>query len=434
MLSERRHNGLIKIITGARRVGKSYLLNELFYRELLADGVKETQIIRFAFDVDEDVDLLDRFFPEEETRLRQRGGSFTVNAKKFRAFIAEKVCKDKTTYLLLDEIQLLDHFTGTLNGFLRQKNLDVYVTGSNSRFLSSDIATEFRGRGSVIHVFPLVFSEYMQGNGQNHAGAWREYIETGGIPLVALMKTREERRSYLRMLCEEIYLKDVISRNSIHKTEELEETFDIVASMIGGQINALRIANTFRTVKKKNITDDTISKYLAYFEEAFLVSKARRYSIRGRKLIGSPYKLYFEDVGIRNARLHFRQIEESHLMENIIYNELRYRGFTVNAGEMTVGEKTGRRDKNGAEIYEQKSLEVDFVAEAGSGKYYIQSALSMESAEKALQEKRSLYHINDSFRKIVVTRNDLHMTRDEKGVMVVDLFEFLENDSLLQES
>ena len=426
-LIERRQNGLIKVITGARRAGKSYLMNQLYYSYLLQSGVPKTNIIRFAFDSDEDIDLLDAYYPTEETRIWQKNGTFLVNAKKFRVYIKDKTGEENTYYLLLDEVQMLENFVSTLNGFLRHNNYDVYVTGSNSKFLSSDIATEFKGRGTVVHVLPLTFSEYMEGeDGEVNASvAWKEYIVTGGIPLVAKMSSEEEKESYLRMLCEESYLKDIIVHNRLRKKNELGDTFNILASMIGSPLNSKRVANTFLSVVKKDISEDTINTFIGYFEDAFIVSKALKYNIRGRKYIGSPFKLYFEDIGVRNARLNFRQIEEPHIMENIIYNELRFRGFNVDVGEVNVSEKTDRIDVNGKAIYAQKALEVDFIASKGGRKYYIQSALSMADPEKQLQEKKSLYYIDDSFKKIVVAKNGLKPSYDENGVLTIDLFDFL---------
>ena len=427
-LRSRKHNGLIKVITGMRRSGKSFLMNVLLYEALLREGVPARQIIRFAFDGDEDIDLLDAYFPEEPTRKKDGRNGPVINAKKFRAYIKERTNDSQPFYLLLDEVQLLEGFTGTLNGFLRHRNYDVYVTGSNSRFLSSDIATEFKGRGSVVHVLPLTFREYCEGLGLSPLQAWPDYLETGGIPLVALMKSREERMVYLKNLCEETYLKDIIQHHHIRKTEELGETLDVIASTIGSPVNTLKLTNTFKSVTHRNITDDTISAFLDCFEDSFLISRAGRYDIRGRKYIGALHKLYFEDVGVRNARLNFRQIEETHLMENILYNELRYRGYNVDIGEVCVREKTERKDRNGKEIYAQKALEVDFVATSGSRKIYLQSALSITDAEKEAQEKRSLYHIDDSFTKIIVTKNGLHTWTDDKGVIITDLFHYLMTD------
>ena len=424
-LKAREKNSLIKIITGCRRAGKSYLLNEIFYDYLVKKGIPESNVIKFAFDSDEDIDFLERYFPDEETKIFQKNGSYLINAKKFRAFIKERTNDSEDFYLLLDEVQLLENFVGTLNSYLRHKNFDIYVTGSNSKFLSSDIVTEFKGRGTEIHILPLAFSEYFEGLGLSPETAWKTYVVYGGIPLVALMKTEEEKVSYLKNLCEETYLKDIIQHNGIRKQTELSETFDMLSSMIGTPVNALKLANTFKSITKKNITDSTITTFVEYLENAFVVSKARKFNIKGKKYISSPVKIYFEDIGVRNARLNFRQIEETHIMENIIYNELRYRGFSVDAGEVSVSEKTERIDANGKNIYVQKSLEVDFIATLGSRKQYIQSALSIDSAEKSAQEKKSLYYIDDSFEKVIVTKNGLKPIQDEKGVVTMDLFDFL---------
>lgn len=431
-LIERKQNGLIKVITGARRAGKSYLLNELYYKYLLNLGVPSTNIIRFAFDSDEDIDLLDAYIPEESTKIGQKTDMLYVNAKKFRAYIKDKTNDKDNFYLLLDEVQLLDNFVGTLNGLLRHTNYDIYVTGSNSKFLSSDIATEFKGRGTVVHVLPLAFSEYMQGTELSPERAWREYVVTGGIPLVAQMRSEEEKYTYLKNLCEETYLKDIITHNRIKKKVELGDTFNILASMIGSPVNAKKITDTFKTNLDKGITRDTIIDYIDYFQDAFVVSRANKYNIKGRKYIGSPFKLYFEDVGVRNARLNFRQIEENHIMENILYNELRYRGFNVDVGEVNINEKTDRIDVNGKPIYAKKALEVDFIATKGDQKFYIQSALSMESEEKQMQEKKSLYYIDDSFKKIVVAKTGLNPTYDDEGVLTIDLFDFLLDEKVLE--
>ncbi|MBQ3883845.1 MAG: ATP-binding protein [Succinivibrio sp.] len=430
-LIDRKNNGLIKVITGARRSGKSYLLNELFYSSLIAQGISKKNIIRFSFDSDEDIDLLDEYLKDTPSKIKSTNNEIEVNSKKFRAYIKDKTNENEDFYLFLDEIQLLENFIGTLNGLLKHKNFDIYVTGSNSRFLSSDIATEFKGRGTIIHVLPLVFSEYVENTQQDITKAWKDYIVTGGIPLVANMQKDEEKNNYLKLLAEETYLKDIIQRHNLKKKNEIGDTFNILASTIGAPLNIRRITNTFKSVMNKDISELTISNFIDYFEDAFVISKAQKYNIKGRKYIGSPFKLYFEDVGVRNARLNFRQIEETHLMENIIYNELRYRGFNVDVGEVNVSEKTERTDVNGKNIYEQKKLEVDFIASKGNEKYYIQSALSMSDPEKQLQEKRSLYYIDDSFKKIVVSRTGLKPSFDEKGILVVDLFDFLLNEKYM---
>jgi predicted AAA+ superfamily ATPase len=430
-LIDRKNNGLIKVITGARRSGKSYLLNELFYSSLIAQGISKKNIIRFSFDSDEDIDLLDEYLKDTPSKIKSTNNEIEVNSKKFRAYIQDKTNENEDFYLFLDEIQLLENFIGTLNGLLKHKNYDIYVTGSNSRFLSSDIATEFKGRGTIIHVLPLVFSEYVENTQQDITKAWKDYIVTGGIPLVANMQKDEEKNNYLKLLAEETYLKDIIQRHNLKKKNEIGDTFNILASTIGAPLNIRRITNTFKSVMNKDISELTISNFIDYFEDAFVISKAQKYNIKGRKYIGSPFKLYFEDVGVRNARLNFRQIEETHLMENIIYNELRYRGFNVDVGEVNVSEKTERTDVNGKNIYEQKKLEVDFIATKGNEKYYIQSALSMSDPEKQLQEKRSLYYIDDSFKKIVVSRTGLKPSFDDKGILVVDLFDFLLNEKYM---
>ena len=427
-LRSRKQNGLIKIITGARRSGKSYILNELYYRDLIASGVQSGRIIRFAFDSDEDIDQLDYYFPDEPTRIRIKKDVYVVNAKKFRAFIADRTNDSDEYYILLDEVQLLDGFVGTLNGFLKHQNFDVYVTGSNSKFLSSDIATEFKGRGSVVHILPLVFSEYMQGTVKPVAEAWKEYIVMGGIPLVAHMESEAEKIDYLKQLCEDVYINDIIVRNEVKKKDEISDVFDVMASVIGSPVNISKITDTFRSVTKKKLTDDTVASFVGYFEEAFVLSRVKKYSIKGRRYIGAPFKVYFEDVGVRNARLNFRQIEETHLMENIIYNELRYRGFSVDFGEVSINERSDRIDVNGKPIYSQKSLEVDFVATLGNRKYYLQSALSMNDIQKSEQEKRSLLNIDDSFQKIVITKNGLNASSDDNGILTVDLFDFLLNE------
>lgn len=430
-LVAREHDGLVKIITGTRRAGKSYLLNEIFYRHLISHGISKKNIIRFAFDIDEDTDKLDVFLPGEPTKLFIQKDQYKVNAKKFRLFIASLTTDDEEYYLLLDEVQLLDGFVGTLNGFLRHRNFDVYVTGSNSRLLSTDIATEFKGRGSVVHVLPLSFSEYLSGFSLSKEDCWKNYIETGGIPLVAAMASQEERITYLTGLCEETYLKDIIIHNNVRNPSEISDLFDVLASTIGCPMNPTNIVRTFKSVKHKDVCDDTMEKYLGFFIDSFVVAKARKYDVKGRQYIGSPYKLYFEDIGVRNARLGFRQIEEPHIMENIIFNELRYRGFLVDVGEVKMYEKTDRLDKNGKSIYEGKSLEVDFIATQGSKKYYIQSSLEVPSEQKEQQEKKPLWYIDDSFKKIIVTKDILNVRRDEYGIMTINLFDFLLNPNSL---
>lgn len=431
-LIARKHNGLIKIVTGTRRAGKSFLLNELFYLHLLNDGVREKDIIRFAFDVDEDVDKLDKYFQNEPTKIKVNN-YYVVNAKKFRAYIAERTNDVDYFYLILDEIQLLDNFVGTLNGFLRKRNFDVYVTGSNSKFLTSDIATEFRGRGSEVHVWPLTFKEYYEEIRGDVNNAWNDYLTYGGIPLIANL-SEEEKKIYLDGLYKEIYLKDIVTRNNIRKKDDLDELFNVLASSIGAYTNPLKIVNTFQSVLHKKISNDSVKQYIEYLENAFLISKALRYNIKGRKYLGTPFKVYFEDVGVRNSILNFRQVEETHLMENIIYNELRYRGFSVDVGVVDSFVQTNKKDKNDNIIYENNPLEIDFVANSGASKFYIQSALNISDDDKLKQEKNSLYKLSDGFKKFLITKNGLKPTKDDFGVTTMDLFEFLlDEESLSKE-
>ena len=429
-LAAMRWNGLVKVITGSRRAGKSYLLNELFYRFLIAEGVPEQRIIRFAFDSDEDIDRLDAFADGEPVRIRDKRAGYLVNAKVFRKYVASLI-DDGRFYLFLDEVQLLENFVGTLNSYLRHRNLDVYATGSNSKFLSKDIATEFKGRSSELHVQPLTFAEYVHGTGKEVAKAWADYIVTGGIPLVAQMGDMQEQVQYLKNLTVETYLKDIIQRNDVRKKTELSDTFDMLASTVACPVNPTRLANTFKSLGHGDISPETVNRFIGFFLDAFVARKTLRYDIKGKRYIDSPFKIYFEDIGVRNARLNFRQVEEPHIMENILFNELCYRGFNVDVGEIGISEDTGRTDRNGHAIYGTKSLEVDFVATLGSRKYYVQSALAMGTAQKAAQEKRPLYAIDDSFKKIVVTRNGLHPSLDEKGVVTMDLFDFLMDEGSL---
>ena len=425
-------NGLVKIITGVRRAGKSFILNELFYNSLISQGVLQKNIIRFAFDADEDIDRLEPFANGEPVKIADKKLGYIINAKVFRRYIASQINDSDKFYIFLDEVQLLDNFVGTLNSYLRHANLDIYVTESNSRFLSSDIVTEFKGRSTEVHVQPLTFAEYMESSSKTISESWADYIIAGGIPLVARMQNVEEQIKYLENLVKETYLKDVVQRNGVRKEQALSETLQVIASSIGAPVNPRKLSNTFISHGYGEITSETVSRFIDYYSDAFLVSKAQKYNIKGKKYIDSLFKIYFEDIGVRNALLNFRQIEESHIMENVIYNELRYRGYNVDIGEMNIAENTGRKDKNNHDIYSQKSLEIDFIATLGSEKYYIQSALAMPTEEKSLQEKRSLYYIDNSFKKIVVTKNGLHATRDNRGVITMDLFDFLLNEDSLK--
>lgn len=327
---------------------------------------------------------------------------------------------------MLDEVQMLQEFEEVLNSLLHIRNADIYVTGSNSKFLSKDVITEFRGRGDEIHIYPLTFKEFMEAYDGDMYRGWAEYVVYGGLPLTVTMKTEEQKISYLTNLFKETYLKDIIERHHIEKTQELEDLVNILASAIGSLTNPPKIEATFKRAIQSTISLNTIRQYIEYLEDAFIINKANRYNVKGRKYIGTPLKYYFEDVGLRNARLGFRQVEETHLMENIIYNELRSRGYTVDIG---VVEKRGT-DENGKEYKNQ--LEIDFVANLGSKRYYIQSAFSMPTEEKRIQEKASLVNVNDSFKKIIVVKDVVNVTRDEDGITTMSIYDFLLKENSLE--
>lgn len=417
-LALRMNNGLVKVITGIRRSGKSYLLFTLFYEYLLSHGVDEKQIIQVSLD-DEDY---------EELR----------DPKALSAFLRSATPDNSTPYyIFLDEVQyaiseeerkgsLPPRIYGVLNGLLRRHNIDIYITGSNSRFLSSDILTEFRGRGDEVHVFPLTFAEFMQTRSDNVYHAWADYVEYGGLPLVAGMPTPEQKIRYLTSLFTETYLKDVIEHNHLKKTQELDNLVDVLASTTGSLTNPSKICATFESELHSSISVNTIRAYIGYLEDAFLISPAQRYDIKGRKYIGAVLKYYFEDVGLRNARLGFRQIEESHLMENVIYNELRSRGFNVDVG--VVHKRT--KDNHGRNT--DSMLEVDFVANLGSRRYYLQSAYALPDTEKEKQEKASLIRVDDSFKKIVIVKDIINVARDNDGIVTLGLFDFLLNQDSLE--
>ena len=414
-------NGFIKVITGIRRSGKSYLLNNIFYNYLIENGVDENHIIKFAFDSGQDLlkigeDLMD---------LDILSGERLVNPKKFLEYVFARTNNDEKYYILLDEVQLLASFEQVLNGFLRQKNFDVYVTGSNSKFLSKDVITEFAGRGDEIHIMPLVFSEFLQSYDGDKEDAFAEYQVFGGLPAQTLMKSDEDKMNYLKNQLSNVYLRDIVNRYDVRLNSELEDLLNILASGISTLTNPSKIESTFLSVKKTKISANTIDKYIDYFEDSFLIKRVHRYDVKGRKYIGTPYKIYFEDVGLRNARLNFRQIEPTHLMENIIYNELRYRGYMVDVGTV-IKREYGPNDKD-----VKKQLEVDFIANLGSKKYYIQSAYSISSKEKLEQEKASLINIDDSFKKIIVVKDRIKPSLDEHGILTINLFDFLlDMDSL----
>ena len=404
-LKRREKNGLIKIVTGVRRCGKSYLLLNLFHDYLLDKGVKEDHIIEIALD-----DRSNKELRDPDNMLE---------------YVKEHIVDRDTYYIILDEVQLLAEFEDVLNSFMHIRNADVYVTGSNSKFLSSDLVTEFRGRGDEIRIFPLSFREYCSAFKGSADEAWDDYFTFGGLPLILSRETAEEKAEYLMSLFQKVYLSDIVDRHKVRNREELDELVDILASSVGSLTNPLKLSNTFKTVKKKTISDKTLKNYIDYLTNAFLLSKAVRYDIRGRKYIGSPAKYYFEDVGLRNVRLNFRQTEENHIMENIIYNELRVRGYHVDVGLV---EQFGKDSDNKTT---KKQLEVDFVVSRGSEKYYIQSAFAMPTPEKRAQEERPLNAIGDSFKKIIIVRDNIKARRNEMGIMTIGIRNFLLDEKSL---
>ena len=404
-LIESRQNGFIKVITGIRRCGKSYLLNVLFYHYLLENGVADDHIIR--------VDLEDRMNKE----LR--------DPDVMLHYVHDRIKDNELYYIIIDEVQLMDEFVDVLNSFQHIDNADTYVTGSNSHFLSSDIPTEFRGRGETINVYPLSFSEFFSAKGGDKQDAWREYYTYGGLPLIQSFDTEQKKINYLKDLFETVYLADIIERHNIKNENEMRELVLILASSIGSPCNPTKLSNTFKSVKNVKIGSQTISNYLTYLTESFLVDKAIRYDIKGKKYINTLSKYYFTDIGLSNAILDMRQQEETHIMENIIYNELLSRGCIVDVGMVEIK----KQDKDGKWIRIQ--LEVDFIANLGSKKYYIQSALSIPDREKEIQESRSLININDSFKKIIVVKDHIMPRRNEEGILTIGLYDFLlKEDSL----
>lgn len=398
-LVKSKHNGLVKVITGIRRCGKSYLLFELFHRHLIENGVDESHIIEVALD--------------DRINLELR------NPDKMLSYIRQRIVDHGQYYVVLDEVQLMDEFIDVLNSLLHIRNVDTYVTGSNSRFLSSDIVTDFRGRGEQIHIYPLSFEEFCSAFDGDKRDAWKEYYTFGGLPKVLSLPDEESKVEYLTDLYRTVYLQDVRERHRIKNESELEELVCILASAIGGSTNPNKLSKTFKSVKQISIASKTIERYIDYLADAFLVEKAIRYNIKGKKYINTLAKHYFTDLGLRNAILYFRQQEETHLMENIIYNELRVRGFRVDVG--CVEQKT--TDSQGKTV--RKLLEVDFVANKGSKRYYIQSAYAMPTPEKEMQEKRSLIASQDSFKKIIVTGNDIKPRRDDNGIVTMGIIDFL---------
>ena len=419
-LIKRKNNGLIKIITGIRRCGKSYLLNNLFYHHLLESGVDASHILRFAFDSADDLYLIGESLIGIEKEKRG------VDPKKFMAYVRTKVVDDGMYYLLLDEIQMLDCFEAVLNSYLRKDNMDVFVTGSNAKLLSKDIATEFAGRGDEVHMYPLSFAEFMSVyKGDKYMGL-SEYMLYGGIPLVVLRDGANDKAATLQNLFSEIYIQDICMRNRVKNIGELEALLNILSSAIGSLTNPEKLKNTFRTVKKSKITSNTIKKYLDYFEDSFLIESAQRYDIKGKAYIETPKKYYFSDLGLRNARINFRQFEQTHSMENVIYNELRMRGYSVDVGVVPIAEK----DRNGKVT--RKQLEVDFVCNLGSSRYYIQSAYTLPDEAKRTQEVRPFRKIDDSFRKIIITRDMVPTHYDEYGILTVNIYDFLLDPKCLE--
>lgn len=409
-LVDRMHNGLVKVVTGPRRCGKTYLLFELFENYLRSHGVGDEQIVEVALDSEEDARLRDP--AALAAYLRERTAD---NARRF--------------YVMLDEVQYAislaemrgqepPRIYGVLNGLLRRRNVDVYVTGSNSKMLSTDVLTEFRGRGDEVRVRPLSFSEFMQGFDGDIQHGWAEYLMFGGMPLTLSMKSDEQKARYLERLFSETYLKDIIARNGVAKTRELEELIDILASNIGCLTSPPKLEATFRSAAKSSISANTISSYIGYLKEAFVIEEAARFDVKGRRIIGSPKKYYFEDVGLRNARLGFRQVEETHIMENVVFNELRLRGYSVDVG---VVEKRMGGDGPG----QRRRLEVDFVANKGARRVYVQSALHPPDERKAEQEKASLRAVGDSFKKVVLVGDVVKPTYDNDGILTMSVFDFL---------
>lgn len=404
-LITKKHNGLIKVITGIRRCGKSYLLFTLFKNHLTESGVADDHIVEIPFD--------------------------SFENKKYRdpeilyPYVKEQIADDGMYYILLDEVQLLGEFESVLNGFMRMKNVDVYVTGSNARFLSKDIITEFRGRGDELHIQPLSFAEFMSVYDGNKYDGWNEYVLYGGLPPVVLLRTAEQKIELLKSLFQETYINDIISRHSVKHRDEFEELINILASAIGSLTNPKKLTDTFKSKKNKVISSNTIKSYLDYLCDAYVVSRATRYDIKGKKYIDTPQKYYFSDVGIRNACINFRQLEENHTMENIIYNELIARNFNVDVGIITA---TGK-DNDGKSV--RKQLEVDFVCNKGSKRYYIQSAFSIPDREKMEQESNSLLRIDDSFKKIIVVKDLPVPTYTKDGILVISVYDFLLNSNSL---
>lgn len=405
-LISKKHNGLIKVVTGMRRCGKSYLLFNLFKEYLVNEGVNENHIIEIAFDSFEN-----RKYRDPEVLF---------------PYLMEKITDNEMYYVLLDEVQMLDDFESVLNSLGRKKNVDVYVTGSNAKFLSKDIITEFRGRGDEVHMYPLTYSEFMSVYDGDKQEGWRNYVLFGGIPLVLGFETADQKSDFLKSLFEETYISDITGRNNIRNKAELEELLNILSSAIGTLTNPSKLSATFKSVKNKSISKDTIIKYIDYLKDSFLIDSAIRYDIKGKKYINTPSKYYFTDLGLRNARLNFRQVEETHAMENIIFNELKVRGYNVDVGVVVMNEV----DKNGKKI--RKQLEVDFVCNKGSKRFYIQSAYALPDKEKMEQEQRSLVNTGDGFKKIIITKDAVAPLYNDEGILVMSVYDFLLNPDSME--
>lgn len=423
-LVNRIDNGMVKIITGLRRVGKSYFLGRIFYDYLISKNVKKEKIIKFDFSSQKDLKLIGEDYLTLKTKHRK------VDSGKFITFIEKRSKTKGAYYLLLDEVQELESFEAVLNGLLSQRKFDIYVTGSNAKFLSKDIVTEFRGRGDEIHLLPLSFSECWKYYDKNPKEALNKYMVYGGLPLVVLAKSDIDRRTYLDKQIKETYIADIVERYGSKDADDLKDLLFFVASSTSTLVNPKKIAARFKSVKHSSIGESTIAKYIDHFEDIFLLKKALRYDIKGSKYISTPYKIYFEDVGLRNGVLEYRQVERTHLMENVIYNELRYRGYLVDVGQVEI-RGTTKDPKSGDNKEIKKFLETDFVANEGSKRYYIQSAYSIDDPKKKEVEIRSLQNIGDSFKKIVITYDNLFDGYDSNGIYYLDFYRFLTDKNSL---
>ena len=405
LLISKKHNGLIKVITGMRRCGKSYLLFTLFKDYLLSEGIEKNHIIEIAFDAYENKQYRDPdvLYP----------------------YLKEQIKDDGMYYVLLDEVQLLGEFEAILNSLTRMKNVDVYVTGSNARFLSKDVITEFRGRGDEVHMYPLSFAEFMSVYPGAKQDGWNEYMLYGGLPLVLSVTAPDQKIAFLKSLFEETYISDIVGRHNIRNKAELEELLNILSSAIGSLTNPEKLAATFRSVKNKKISSNTIKKYIDYLCDSFLIDRAVRYDVKGKKYIDTPVKYYFTDMGLRNARLNFRQLEETHSMENMIFNELKIRGFNVDVCVIM------QYDTNEKGNSVRKQLEIDFVCNKGSKRYYIQSAYAIPDQAKMEQEQRSLMRTGDFFKRIIITKDTPAPHYNENGVLIMSIYDFLLNENSL---